>query len=82
MKLLTNPTLRDVPEWLMGCEPQHFAERWAKHEDDDKGHADGDAHEKDRFCRGDHANLLERQHAAPAYGQPNSRLEDNANDHG
>jgi len=66
----------------MSCEPQHFAERRAKHENDDKGHADGDTREKDRFYRGDHANQPERRHAAAAYGQPNSRLKRNANDHG
>ena len=82
MKLHTNPTLRDVLEWLMGREPQHFAERWAKHKDDDKGHADRHAHEKDRFSCGDHANPPERQHAAPACGQSNSRLKGNASDHG
>jgi hypothetical protein len=51
---------------LAGGGPQHLAERRAKHENDDEGHAGRDAHEQDEFGSGDHLNLPQRRHAAAA----------------
>jgi hypothetical protein len=68
---------------LASSEPQDFAERRAKHENDDEGHANRDAHEQDGFRRGDQPKLLQRRRAPATNDRPsNSQLKHNPNDHG